>query len=190
MTGHLAARLRIALLMFVAILIETALGSDMRVAGVAPDLMVLLAICAGIVGGPEAGAWVGFISGLLSDLFLTSTPLGLSALTYCLVGFGIGSLWAGVLQDHKLLIPLAGFAGTVAAVLLFVGVGDVLGQSQLLDAGRSWLVKVTLIEALWNAVLALPASYLYSWMARGSVGVERVGAFSTSTTRAERGTIR
>jgi rod shape-determining protein MreD len=188
-SGRLAARLRIALLMFVAILVQTALGSDMRVAQVAPDLMVLLTICAGITGGPEAGAWVGFISGLLADMFLTSTPVGLSALTYCLVGFGIGTLWAGVMQDHKLLIPLAGFAGTVTAVLLFVGIGDVLGQSQLLDAGRSWLIRVAIVEGLWNAVLALPASYVYSWIARGSAGVERVGAFSTATS-AERGVTR
>jgi rod shape-determining protein MreD len=185
-TGHLRARVRIALLLFVAILVQTALGSDMRVAGVAPDLMILITICAGIAGGPEAGAWVGFIAGLLADLFLTSTPIGLSALTYCLVGCGIGALWAGVLQDHKLFIPVVAFVGTVAAVFLFVALGDLLGQTQLLDAGRAWLIRVALVEGLWNAVLALPVSYLYSWMARGSVGSERVGAFSGSTMRSER----
>ena len=36
------ARLRIALLLVVAILVQTTLGSDLRVTGVAPDLMVLL----------------------------------------------------------------------------------------------------------------------------------------------------
>jgi rod shape-determining protein MreD len=172
---HILARLRIGLLLFFAILIQTCFGSDLRVAEVAPDLMVLVAICAGMTGGAEAGAWVGFWAGLVADMFLTSTPIGLSALTYCLVGAAVGALRAGVLQEHRALIPAAAFGGTVAAVLLFVAVGDVLGQSQLLDAGRSWLIRVTVIEALWSAVLSLPVSVVYAWAARGSTGTERVG---------------
>ena len=60
----------------VAILVQTTLGSDLRVVGVAPDLMVLLAICAGLAGGAEAGAWVGFWAGLIADLFLTRRRSG------------------------------------------------------------------------------------------------------------------
>lgn len=175
MSPHVLARLRIGLLLFVAILVQTSLGSDLRVAGVAPDLMVLVTICAGMAGGAEAGAWVGFWAGLAADMFLTSTPLGLSALTYCLVGAAIGALRAGVLQEHRALIPAAAFVGTAAAALLFVALGDVLGQSQLLDAGRSWLIRVALIEALWSTVLSIPVSIIYAWAARGSAGSERVG---------------
>ena len=59
MSPHLIARLRIAMLLVAAILIQTAFGNDLRVVGVAPDLMVLLTICAGLTGGAESGAWVG-----------------------------------------------------------------------------------------------------------------------------------
>ena len=175
MSPYAKARLRIALLLFLVVLIETALGSDLRVFGVAPDLMVLVVICAGLTGGTEAGAWVGFCGGLFMDMFLTSTPVGLSALTYCLIGASVGALRASVLTDRKAVLPLAGLIGTAAAVLLFVAVGDVLGQHQLLGAGRAWLIKVVVIESLWNAVLALPAAYIYARAARGSAGIERLG---------------
>lgn len=171
-----AARLRIALLMVVAIVIETSLGSDLRVLRVAPDLMVVISICAGLAGGTEAGAWVGFWAGLLTDAFLPSTPLGLSALTYCLVAAAMGALRVSFLQDRRSLLPLAGLIGTGAAVLFFVLAGDVLGQTQLLGSGRSWLLRVVVVESLWSAVLALPVGYLYGWAARGSVGVGRLGA--------------
>ena len=49
--------------------------------GSPPDLMLALAVAAGLAGGPERGAWVGFAAGLLADCFL-QTPLGLSALVY------------------------------------------------------------------------------------------------------------
>jgi rod shape-determining protein MreD len=175
MSPHLLARIRIGLLIFVAILVQTALGSDMRVSQVAPDLMVLLAICAGLEGGTEAGAWVGFWSGLTADMFLSGTPVGLSALTYCLIGAGTGALRAGFLQERRALVPLAAFVGTAASVLLFVTIGDVLGQSQLLAGGRSWLIRVTVIESAWAAVLSIPVSIIYHWAARGSAGVERLG---------------
>jgi rod shape-determining protein MreD len=164
------ARLRIALLLLVAVLLETTIGSDLRVAGVAPDLMVLLTICAGLTGGAEAGAWVGFWAGLMTDLFLTSTPFGLSALSYCLVGAAVGALRSAVLPQGALIRPAAALVGTAVAVLLWVTLGDVLGQSQLLGAGRSWLIRVVVVEAAWAAVLALPVGWLYARAARGSKG--------------------
>ena len=175
MSDLVKARIRIGLLLLVTVLIQTTLSSDMRVTQVTPDLVVLVVICAGLTGGTEAGAWVGFWAGLLYDLFLTTTPVGLYALTYCLIGAGIGALRSSVLQERRSLLPLAAFVGTAASVLLFVGAGDVLGQTQLVGGGRSWLIRVMIVESLWNAVLALPAGYIYSWVARGSAGYDRVG---------------
>ncbi len=137
--------------------------------------MVLVVICAGLTGGTEAGAWVGFWAGLLYDMFLT-TPVGLSALTYCLVGAGVGALRSSVLQERRALLPLAALVGTAASVLVFVGAGDVLGQTQLLGAGRAWLIRVMIVESLWGAALALPVGYIYAWVARGSAGADRVGS--------------
>lgn len=174
-----AARLRIALLLIVATVLQTSIGSDLRVLHVAPDLMIVVTICAGLAGGTEAGAWVGFWAGLLTDVFLP-TPMGLSALTYLLVGAGVGALRSSFLQDRHALLPLAGFVGTAAGVLLFILAGDVLGQTQLVGAGRSWLIRVVLVEAVWSAVLAIPVGFVYRWMARGSVGVTRMGGSGSS----------
>jgi len=183
---HFIARLRMGLFLMVAILIQTTFGSDLRVAGVAPDLMLLVTICAGLVGGAESGAWMGFWAGLLTDLFLVTTPLGLSALTYCLVGAGVGALRAWVSPDSRLILPVAALVGTAAAVVLWIVLGDVLGQAQLLDEGRSWLIRVVVIESAWAAILALPVSWIYSRAARGSVGTDRVGATAVGVARSER----
>lgn len=176
--GHLGARVRIGLLLFAAILLQTSVGSDLRVGGVAPDVMVLIAVVGGLTGGTEAGAWVGFFAGLLDDLFLT-TPLGLSALTLCLVGAAVGALRTNFLPNSRLLTLVAAFVATASAIALLVGAGDVLGQSQLLAAGRSWLLKVAVVESAWSAVLALPVEWIYRRAARGSAGVEKLGSAFT-----------
>jgi rod shape-determining protein MreD len=174
-TPHVKARLRIAVLLVVFTVVQTALGNDLRILQVAPDLLVLVAICGGLAGGTEAGAVVGFFAGLMTDLFLTATPLGLSALTYCIIGALVGWMRSSVLPERNLVVPVAALFGTAVGVLLFVGFGDMLGQHHLLEAGRNWLVKVIGIESAWAVILSFPVAWLYSRLARGSVGTERLG---------------
>ena len=186
MSPHSVARIRIGLLLVLATVVQTALASDLRVAGVAPDFLVLMAILAGLAGGAEAGAIVGFVAGLLSDMFLTSTPLGLSALTYCVIGASIGAARSSILPERSLVVPVTALFATAGAVLMFVAFGEILGQGQLLGAGRSWLIKVLLIESAWNLVLSLPVGWLYARAAKGSAGSDRFGLTLGLSRRRER----
>jgi rod shape-determining protein MreD len=179
-----------ALLLVAAVLVQTALGSDLRILEVAPDLMIVLVVCAGMSGGARTGAWVGFWAGLLSDMFLTTTPVGLSAFTYCVVGAAVGFVRESFLHDRKALLPIAATAGTAAALLLFVAAGDVFGQHQLVAGGRSWLLRVLIVESLWSAVLVLPLSYAWRWASKGSVGVEAVGVGGADASRGDRMVVR
>ena len=158
---------KVALLLALGILLQTTFGDDLRVDDVAPDLLVLLAVCAGFVGGPDTGAVVGFGAGLVSDLFLQSTPFGLSALAACLAGFVVG--WAGteVLRSRMFMVPLVAAGGTVLGVVLFVVLGYLVGQSQLLAGGSHWLAGVALVEACYAALLSLPAFVLMRWALAG-----------------------
>src|SRR6202011_5128239 len=137
-------------------LMQTTVVPDLRLGGVCPDLMLLIAVCAGLVGGPERGALFGFSAGLLSDLFLPTTPLGLSALAYCLIGFTVGTLQGSLLREGWLLAPLVALVGSAAGVVIFVVAGVTVGQSQLTGAGPVALAKTAAIVGVMNAVLAVP----------------------------------
>lgn len=169
-----ASKLRLIVVLVVAIIIQTTLASDVRVLGVAPDLMLLLAICGGLVAGSEIGCVLGFLAGLATDVFLTATPFGLSALTYCLVGFGVGVFRNNVLRDTWLLAPMVTFAATVVGVGAFVAFGDVVGRIGPSAAGSSWVIRVALVEGVWAAALSIVVHPLVSRAARGLVAVERL----------------
>ena len=141
--------------------------------------MVLLAVCAGFAGGPDTGAVVGFSAGLVSDLFLSSTPFGLSALAACLAGFVVG--WAGteLLRARLSMVPLVAAGGTVLGVVLFVVLGYLVGQDQLMAGGGRWLVGVALVEALYAALFSLPAFVLVRWALAGPRPAP--GALTTAT---------
>ncbi len=170
---------QVAVLLAAGILLQTTFGADLRVENVAPDFMMLLAACAGIAGGPQSGAVIGFSAGLLSDLFLQSTPFGLSALAACLTGFAVGWARANLFQPSPLLTPLIAGAGTAMGVVIFVVAGYVVGQSQLVAPGKSWLFEQAVIEGIFSAVLALPAAALMGWALGGASGaISSVGEAS------------
>ena len=87
MTARDVARITLVVGLFVTV--QQTLMLDLRVGGVHPDVMILLPVVAGIIGGPGRGASMGFGAGLVADLFLP-TAFGLSALVGCLIGFGVG----------------------------------------------------------------------------------------------------
>jgi rod shape-determining protein MreD len=161
------ARLRLAVLLVVALLLQTTVASDLRIRGVSPDFMLLLTICAGLAGGPDTGGVVGFLAGLLIDLFLHATPFGLSALTYCLVGYGVGILRRSALREGGLLAPATALVASAVGVLLFVLLGVMVGQHQLTAPGPTGLAQIVVIVAVVNAILAIPVSRLVSWACAG-----------------------
>lgn len=169
-----ASRVRLVVVLVAAIVVQTTLASDVRVLGVAPDLLLLVAICGGLVAGSEVGCVLGFLAGLAADAFLTATPFGLSALTYCLVGFGVGVLRNNVLRDSWLLAPLVTFVATVVGVVGFVAFGDVVGQIGPSAAGSSWVIRVALVEGVWAAALSIVVHPLVARAARGMVAVDRL----------------
>jgi len=174
------ARVKLAAVLLVAILIQTTLVPDLRVRGVAPDLMLLIAVCAGLAGRAELGAVVGFIAGLLADLFLQTTPLGLSALTCCLIGFTVGAIRRSVLREGRALQPLIALLASAAGVILFVLIGGMVGQSQLTGLGPHRIGETAVIVAVMNAILALAVAPVVAWAAAGSAGSTRARAERTA----------
>lgn len=130
--------------------LHTAVLPHFRLFDVSGDVLLLVAIAGGLVSGPKRGAWVGFFAGLLADCFVR-TPFGLSALTYCLVGYGVGSLKAGVLQMSWWLPGFIIFVASAVGVVAFVGMGTIMGQEHL----WSWrLPTIAGVVALLNVAIS------------------------------------
>jgi rod shape-determining protein MreD len=152
MSDLIGPRLKLPVLVLVALLVHAQLLPDVRVAGVQPDLMLLVAVAGGIAAGPSAGAVLGFSVGLLADLLFLETPLGLSAMVFCLVGYGVGLLQAGVLRASWWLPIVTSLVACAAGEVLFALVGALFGERQLVT-GR--LPLVAGVVGLLDAALAV-----------------------------------
>jgi rod shape-determining protein MreD len=144
---------RVGLVMLGFVTVQQTLMLDIRVGGVHPDIMVLLPIVAGIVGGPARGASMGFGAGLVADLFLP-TPFGLSALVGTMIGFGVGVTTLALDRSAIWLPPVAALGASALYELIYPVLGSVLGQPQMLHVD---LLRIVVVVSVTNAVLAIPA---------------------------------
>ncbi|HTU36743.1 MAG TPA: rod shape-determining protein MreD [Acidimicrobiales bacterium] len=151
--------LRVALVIFIVLMVQQTVIVALRIDGAHPDLLWLLPITAALLDGPETGAIVGFWAGLSFDLVLP-TPFGLSALVGCLLGYAVGSLTAAVDPRATWLKPVAALAGSVAADMLFAVLGAILGQQQMVEIN---FVSLVLVVGIASVVFVLPVSRLMRW---------------------------
>lgn len=147
-------------IVIVAVILQVSVMSSLGVLGVRPELTLLLAVAAGVAAGPDRGVVLGFSLGLTYDLFL-QTPLGMTALVYCVVAYSAGRVQLQMAASRR------------SARMLFVGIGSALGVvawvlvGRLLDAvgpPMTTIARVAIVVGVFNAAGALVATRLWTWV--------------------------
>lgn len=156
-------RLRLALLILIGVVLQVTIFSDsLRILGVTADVGLVLTIAVAYYGGPEVGVTYGFTAGLAIDCFLT-TPVGLSALAFSLVGYGVGALQTGLVRSSRWIAPLLGGVGALAGGAIFILIGSLVGVDQLFSLHS---LKVLLVSSVYDAALAFLAFPIGRWATR------------------------
>jgi len=155
---------RVLLIIVVALIVQNPVLDRIQMARAHPDLLLLLPVVAGLVGGPGEGAWVGFLAGLAADLSLP-TALGLSALVFTLTGFAVGSIVQALIEGPWWVVPLTGAVGTAIGELLYVGIAVVTNQTLVLRDPQA-IAYVIGVASATNAVLAMPVALALRWAVR------------------------
>ncbi|MGH9028577.1 MAG: rod shape-determining protein MreD [Acidimicrobiales bacterium] len=150
---------RSTIVVFVMLTLQLTLLDSVRVSGAHPDMMLLVPVSAGLVGGPELGAAFGFATGLVVDLFLPTT-FGLSALVGCLLGYAVGMTTSGVARSSWWLAPIVAAAATAAGMVGYAILGALLGQPQQLTI---YLVPALSVATPAAAILAIPVLRFVAW---------------------------
>jgi rod shape-determining protein MreD len=164
--SKLLVAVRVSLILVVALTLQLTVAGSLAPGDVQADLPLLVAIAAGIAAGADRGAAIGFASGLAYDLAL-QTPFGLSALTYSIVAYLVGSLQDSVLRASWWIPVLTATAASFLGVILYGLLGTVLGE----DLVGFDLLRVAAIVALLNTVPAPVVIRAMRWATGASSGV-------------------
>jgi len=143
--------LRVALLVFVASIVQVAAVSGMRLLGAEPDLLLVTIVSVSLLTGSITGAVAGFAAGLLVDVMTLGT-LGTTSILLTLAGYWAGRYGETTGRGRAYAPPLAAFA-----ITLFAGIGGVALHFLL---GQPVSAHSALVSALPSAILAAGLIYV------------------------------
>lgn len=157
-------------LLLSGLLLQSTIFENLRFVGTKPDLLLIVVVLVGVLQGRYQGAKVGFIFGLVEDLFI-GRYWGLNAFAKMLTGFLVGLAENKVFKEN-LLIPSFGlFSATFLHNLIYVILAGLAGLGADLVP---YVWKSTLPMALYNAFLAtLIYGKFYQATTKGVLKVSR-----------------
>lgn len=93
-----------AVIIIAAYLLQCTVFSSLELAGIKPNLLIIVTASFGFMRGSREGVLVGFVSGLLADIQF-GDMIGFYALIYLLVGY-INGMFQRLYFDEDIKLPL------------------------------------------------------------------------------------
>lgn len=146
----------ITILIFVCFLLQTSVFSNLELAGVTPNFLIIIVSTFGFMRGRKEGLFVGFFCGLLLDFFF-GYYLGLFALVYMYVGYMNGffkKIFFG--DDIKLPLILIGSSDLIYGLLIYVCMFLFREQYSF----GFYFFQVILPEIVYTIVVAIPVYFI------------------------------
>lgn len=132
-------------------LLETTLFSEFTIAGIMPNIFIILMLYIGLYMGRANGIIYGIIFGIFIDLWIGKT-LGLTSIALAIVGLISGILDKTFSKDSRLIVLLMGMACTIIyEVAIYFMQYLVLGINVEILA----FIKILLIEVIYNVIIII-----------------------------------
>ena len=154
------ARAGLATVMVLAALaLQVAILARLPLPGATPDLVLLVVVGLALAHGPRFGLLTGFLAGLAVDLVPPADhEVGRWAFVLTLVGYLAGLAHAEARRSAvgRLAVVAAAAAGSV---LLFAGLGAVIGDPAVTWSAVSRLLATSVAYASFLGAFALPVVF-------------------------------
>ncbi len=110
----------VGILIFVCFLLQSSVFTRLDLGGITPNLLIVLTASFGFMRGEKEGMFIGFVCGLLMDIFF-SEYMGLYSLVYLYIGFFNGKFKKIFYPDDiKLPITLIVFSDLLYGLACYI----------------------------------------------------------------------
>lgn len=135
----------------VCFLMQTAVFDFLNLAGVVPNILLILTVSMGFIRGKKTGIIIGFFCGLLIDVF-SGEVMGQYALLYLLFGYANGWFHTYFYEDDILLpVGLLAANSLVYSFVIFFFFFALRGRMHFF----SYLWNIMIPEAVYTGITAL-----------------------------------
>lgn len=141
----------IILIICISFLLQSTVFKTLAIGSISPNLMIIITSSFGFMKGKKEGLWVGFLCGLLEDIFY-GRLLGMHAMIYMYIGYANGyfnHIFYG--DDIKLPISLI----SVSELVYGLGMYMIMFMMRSRFAFSYYLVRIILPELLYTIIITL-----------------------------------
>jgi rod shape-determining protein MreD len=154
---------RLASLLVLALLLQTAVAPNVGILGAHPDFVLLAVVAVALLRGAETGAVFGFIAGGLVSIVMFE-PAGIGAFILVILGYVIGR-YAETTDHTPGFTPVAAvFVSSIFGLTLYALAQFLLGRQAPIGFVA---VKVLAPSVLLDTLLAAPVYLVARWWMRG-----------------------
>lgn len=171
--------LRIAVIVLLAAILQVSFFSYLSIFGAAPDLVGVVVVSLGLLGGGVIGAVCGFALGLVMDSVLLQT-LGVSSIVLLTMGYLAGRYREGFEISSALAPPLLAAGLTVLGASIFAAIQLMLGVETPVSL---LVVREVLVKGLLAFLLTVPLYPLIRRVLRPALVDDASGRRATSPVR-------
>lgn len=148
------SRLQIYFILVLALILHLTVLDYIKIAGVKPDILLIVVIFFGLFLGNGAGLESGFAAGLFKDLFALDF-FGINAFVFALTGFLAGSLGARFSRESKrtqilLVIFLTAFSMTLHFIIV-----SIFSKWVYLNFGE-YIAGSIMPTCIYTAIVSIP----------------------------------
>lgn len=141
----------VTVFIFVCFVLQCSVFSNLAFAGIIPNLMIIITSAFGFMRGEEEGLFIGFVCGLLCDVFFGSI-LGFYALVFMYIGY-LNGKFSRIFYPEDIKLPLA------LIVVSDISYGVICYILMFLLRGRFnfpyYFTRVILPETLYTIVITM-----------------------------------
>lgn len=142
--------LAVAALLIVTLALQSTLLAQATMLGVIPQVVLVVVVCLAYLDGERVGVVTGFFAGLLQDFVQFPAVIGLTALVYTLVGYGVGVLRQYAPAESVWTPVLTVTLASAVAQLSYAGLAIILGEPWV---SLGYTARVAGLVVLYNTLL-------------------------------------
>lgn len=154
----------LALLIIVGFLLQTAVFPSFKLAGVTPNIIIIITSMIGFMRGRNDGMVVGFLGGLFLDSFYP-TFFGMHALIYLFLGYVngvLGKLFYG--DDVKFPMMLVGLSDVLYGLIMYTFMFMARGKTNISFYFTKIIIPEMMYTILVSIILFYPIFIIDGWI--------------------------
>lgn len=148
------------ILIFVCFIIQCTFWDLFTFTNIKPNLMLVLVVSFALMHGSRTGMWMGFVSGILLDLF-NGTLFGFTALIFLYVGFFVGKMYQVFFDEDVRVAILAVALSDIAYNIIYYIIKFAFGIRYNFFA---YLYHIVIPEIIFTLIITVILYRLFYWI--------------------------